>query len=200
MSAADWANIVVTAGLGVAGFWLANSLKLRRRAEQESTAVAKRWEAYKGFWKATERAAPIRPDATPISEADRGGIHAGLTTWWFKESGGMLLGSPARELYFTAKNNLICPDDKLEPESVAVSVARREDREAARSELAIRQLSLVRTAMRADLGINARPYGRALDDLDRAFLRSAGVRLWERPWWNGSWREWLVERLRAGTS
>jgi hypothetical protein len=98
MNFADWAGIVVTAGVGVAGFWLANSLKLRRRAEQETTAVEKRWDAYRGFWRATEPAAPIRQDMEPLSETNS--IHAALTKWWFEETGGMLLGSPTQS--FTA--------------------------------------------------------------------------------------------------
>jgi hypothetical protein len=100
MNFADWAGIVVTAGVGVAGFWLANSLKLRRRAEQETTAVEKRWDAYRGFWRATEPAAPIRQDMEPLSETKRNSIHAALTKWWFEETGGMLLGSPTQS--FTA--------------------------------------------------------------------------------------------------
>ena len=199
MSVADWTNIVVTAGLGVAGFWLANSLRLRRRAEQEITAVQKRWDVYKGFWKATEPAAPIRPNESPLSEADRISIHEALLHWWFEESGGMLLGSPTRELYFIAKRNLVHLDEELEPESLATYITgtAKHEREKVHSELAVRQLSLVRTAMRKDLGIITRPYYPELNQQDRYFLLSAGVRLWERPWWTGSWRVWIVERLRA---
>lgn len=69
------------------------------------------------------------------------------------------------------------------------------DNAIARSDLAIRQLSLLRTAMRADLGIIGRPYGQSLDPVDRAFLRSAGVRLWERPWWSGGRHDWILQRL-----
>jgi hypothetical protein len=196
MAVSDWADVAVTAGLGAAGLAVANSLRLRRRAERESTAIERRWDAYQGLWKASMDAAPMRREpGAVLSEQDRAKLYDELTTWFFEEGGGMILGEPARSLYLTAKQNLVCADEALTPRSAAEYVLAASDREKARSKIATRQLSLVRTAMRADLGIMGRPYGGGLSERDRDFLRSQGVHLWERPWWNGSKREWLRERI-----
>jgi hypothetical protein len=188
----------VTAGLGAAGLAVANSLKLRRRAERESAAIERRWDAYQGLWTATMDAAPMRRERQAVlSEQDREKLYDALTKWWFEGGGGMILGEPARSLYLAAKQNLVCADEALKPPSAAEYVMAATDRHRARSALTTRQLSLLRTAMRADLGIVGRPYGKRLDDLDRDFLRSQGTRLWEHPWWSGSRREWLRERIAA---
>jgi hypothetical protein len=119
----DWASIVVT---GVAGFWVANSIKLRRRTELEAAAISRRWDAYERFFSATKPAAPIRDvseGAEVLSEPDREKLHDALATWWFDEGGGMLLGEPSRSLYFNAKGNLVCDDDAVTPESAREWIA-----------------------------------------------------------------------------
>jgi hypothetical protein len=202
MSTADVAGVATPAVVALVGLWVANSLKRRRQAELESEAIKRRFDVYDLFWAATKVAAPLRQDPRILTEEDRRRVFDALGKWWF-DKGGMLLGSPTRELYFAAKNNLICPDNELRPLSVAAYVAaekaKGEDGDRLRSELAINQLSLVRNSMRADLGIITRPYAGQLTLMDRDLLRSAGVHLWERPWWTGSWREWLFERSSAVT-
>jgi hypothetical protein len=197
MAASDWAQVAVTGVLGVSAFWVANSLKLRRRTELEVKAIDRRWDAYKLFWSTTKPAAPMRdgPGDDALSGDDRQALHAALASWWFDHGGGMLLGEPTRTIYFLAKHNLACDDDELRPPSLVARVQAAGDSTKARSDLSIRQLSLLRTAMRADLGIIGRPYGTPLEDSDREFLRLAGARLWERPWWTGGWRSWLQARL-----
>ena len=111
-----------------------------------------------------------------------------------------MLGEPTRSLYFIAKRNLVCTDETLTPPSasrfVATELSLGNDHAEVRSRLAIRQFSLLRMSMRADLGIMVRPYEKPLDAVDRDYLRAAGVELWRRPWWTGGRREWLRERLR----
>jgi hypothetical protein len=199
MSTVEWASVAVTGGLGLTGYWVASSLRLRRRTELESAAIERRWDAYKHVWKETQAAAPMRnlDPGVPLPAAARAKIYDALTTWWFAEGGGMLLGDPTRQIYLTAKHNLTCPDAELRPAEVATYVCAQPDPEAARSALAIRQLSLLRTAMRADLGIVAGVYGPDLDARDRAFLRHARAPLWKQPWWTGRWRDWPRERIAA---
>ena len=199
----DWATIVVTAGVGVAGFWVANSIKRRRRTELEVEAVSRRWDGYAQFFRATKPATPIRNvrgGEEILSEAARKDLHDDLSRWWFEDGGGMVLGEPSRSIYFIAKQNLVCPNETLTPPSarrlVTMELAKGSNHAEVRSRLAIRQFSLLRMSMRADLGIMVRPYERPLDAFDRDFLRAAGVELWRRPWWTGGRREWLRERLR----
>jgi hypothetical protein len=199
MKTAELADIAVPIIVALVGLWVANSLKLRRRAEREIEAIRQRFATYDQFWTATRLAAPLRDSQQALTSQDRADLHKTLGEWWFERKGGMLLGSPTRELYLMAKNNLICPVEELKPASAAEFVGRDPEKDQARSQLAIRQLSLVRNSMRADLGIVTRPYGKTLEKVDRDFLRLGGVRLWERPWWTGSWRQWLLERFRAIT-
>lgn len=199
MSVVEWADVVVTGGLGVTGFWIASSIRLRRRAELESAAIERRWDAYKRVWTKTQAAAPMRDleAGVPLSAPARRETFDAFTDWWFAEGGGMLLGDPTRTIYLTAKRNLTCADADLEPEQIAEHVCQEPDRESARSALAVRQLSLLRTAKRADLGIVASVYGEKLTPPDQAFLRHAGAPLWKRPWWTGRWRDYLTERRAA---
>ncbi|HVR13431.1 MAG TPA: hypothetical protein VMS41_06605, partial [Gaiellaceae bacterium] len=69
----------------------------------------------------------------------------------------------------------------------------------ARSEHVTRQLSLLRSAMRADLEVYGKPWGKPLDDLDREFLyacRVAGWRVQRTP--EERWRS-LIDTLRRRT-
>jgi hypothetical protein len=88
-------------------------------------------------------------------------------------------------VYLKAKQNLVCPVDEIEPAAVREDVQRADDVEAARGEMSIRQLSLVRWVMRFDLDVHTEPYVGDFDDRERAFLDSCGVHLDERPW-----RDW----------
>ena len=52
--------------------------------------------------------------------------------------------------------------------------------EAIRGERAIEQLSLLRTRMKADLGVFGIHYGGGLRDTDKSFLKDCGELLWHR--------------------
>ena len=117
----------------------------------------------------------------PLTETDRMTLYDTLTKWFWDEGGGMVLGEPSRTIYLRAKENLRLPDSELWRPSVAATVRQDANSEIARSRLARRQLSLLRTAMRADLGIVGRPYGRPPSPADKEFLRLAGTRLWQPP-------------------
>ncbi len=198
MSVADWISIAVTVALTVAGLWLANSLSRKARAELQLAAVRRRFEVYPELWTATKGAAPMAEviGDQSLTQENRNDLYDTLTTWFWDKGGGMLLGEPSRTIYLRAKENLKLPPEKIWPQTVAEKISAAVDQELARSQLARRQLSLLRTAMRADLGIVGRPYGGLLTTEDKDFLRAAGARLWQRPWWDGSPRTWVAERLR----
>jgi hypothetical protein len=198
VSAADWTSVGITAALTLVGLYLANSVARRARAERETAAIGKRFTIYPALWTATKLAAPMEEvvGGGPLSEADRRALYATLDGWFWDQAGGMVLGEPSRTIYLRAKENLRLEDDALWPPTAAAIVASAPDAAVARSELTRRQLSLLRTAMRADLGIVGRVYRKPLSDADKDFLRRAGAKLWQRPWWRGSWTEWVAERVR----
>ena len=99
----------------------------------------------------------------------------------------MLLTEQTRNIYLKAKRNLTCPVAKLEPASFREQVAL--EGEAARSSKSIRQLSLLRTSMRADVEIYTQPYEEELSPDDIEFLRACKVDLDRPPWRNAVLRE-----------
>lgn len=185
MSAAtDWAAVVVTASLGGIGLWLGHSFNRRRRAEIELTVAQKRFDAYARLWTIMGDAPPMSSvvGETPLAtEPERRRLFDKLTAWYFRDGHGMLLNEPTRTIYFRAKENLVLPTERLLPGARDL-VAGSDDPGAARARLSIRQLSLLRTATRADVAVFARIYGEPLDDVDREFLSACGADLSRPPW------------------
>ena len=152
---------------------------------------------------AVELAAPSRSDeqhdARPL---DRDQLFKDLTDWYYRDGNGMLLSRHARNIYLTAKANLVCAPDKFLPAKARAAVA---NDDAERDRLTIRQLSLLRTAMRGDIAIFTTPWGSALTDEDVLFLCACGVDVSRDPW-RGSLPRQLssqeqldLERLEADT-
>ena len=191
---ADWVNVAVTAVLGVVGLYLVHSLSRQARVTRETTAVEKRFDIYSKLWAIMKEVPPMseRLEGRPFPEHRRRPVYNRMTAWFFEDAGGMVLGEPARSIYLKAKENLGTEDlNDLEPARVRgfVNTKPEDEREETRRRIAVRQLSLLRTAMRADLGIFGKIYGGPLSEEDKAFLRCCGARLWRRPWWprTGSW-------------
>jgi hypothetical protein len=187
-----WAAVIVSIVVGLVGLYLGNSVRRQARATRETEAVEKRFEIYATLWKKMDVAAPMtqRIDGKPFPESQRRTLYNDLTTWFFDYAGGMVLGEPARTIYLRAKENLGVEDlEKLYPSAVSECVCAASDSEEARRRIVVRQLSLLRTAMKADLGIFGRVYGPSLSDVDKDFLRNCGAALWRRPWWSrkGPW-------------
>lgn len=182
--------ILVTAILGVAGLYLGHNLR-----RQLSLRIAdKRFDAYASLWSQTESASPTRladRGLGPLSEDERETLHSKLLSWYYKNGNGILLNGTTRNLYLVTKENLICTDDRLQPRSVRERVMGTDNNTAARGELSIRQLSLLRTRMKADLAVFGAFYFGQLNGEDREFLRHCGEQLWRKPW-----RRPLVSGLR----
>ena len=189
MAWSDWATVVVTGGLGLAGLYFANSVKRRARQDLDREVAEKRFAAYGAMWthmmqaspmSAVELAAPSRSDeqhdARPL---DRDQLFKDLTDWYYRDGNGMLLSRDARNIYLTAKANLVCAPDKFLPAKARAAVA---SDDAERDRLTVRQLSLLRTAMRGDLAIFTTPWGSALTDEDVLFLCACGVDVSRDPW------------------
>jgi hypothetical protein len=175
---AEWVGIVVTAVLTVAALYYGQSLRRRIRAEVEAKVAEKRFEAYAALWQKTKTASPMR-DA-PLTPDERSQLFKDLTDWYYDSGHGMLLTQQTRNIYLTAKKNLTCPVEELEPASLKEHVALKGD--AARSSTSIDQLSLLRTSMRADVEIYTQPYDEELSPDDVEFLHACKVDLSRPPW------------------
>jgi hypothetical protein len=176
----------VTAGLGVAGLYVGQSVRRKTRAEIESQVAERRLEAYGALWEKTKDATPmrLRTSRGPLTDKERRALHDELTHWYYSGGYGMVLSEDTRNIYLTVKENLVCALEDLEPESLYESARKADpaEQETIRGTASIRQLSLLRTSIRADLLVYTGPWGQKLTKADRLFLKACGVRQWRRPW------------------
>jgi hypothetical protein len=176
-AASDWAQVAVTAFVGLVTAFVALSITLKRRQEVAVTVAQNRFGAYAALWAMTPFSPELRrlKDTPALTEAELAALFDSLTTWYYEEGHGMLLGPETRGVYLTVKANMICPASEFVPESARPAVAASD---AERSRLCVRQLSLLRSAMRADLEVYGKPWGQRLKQEDREFLRACGVSTW----------------------
>lgn len=185
----EWAAIVVTAAVSLAGIYYGTNLRRRTRAEVEAKVAEKRLPAYAALWTKTKIASPMR--SAPLTSTERADLFDDLTDWYYDGGHGMFLTEPTRNIYLRAKENLTCLDAELVPSSLRERVAQAGD--SVRGWAAIHQLSLLRTSMRADVEIFTQPYDEELSDEDVAFLEACKVDL-SRPPWRGARRRESVRR------
>jgi hypothetical protein len=190
---ADWVVPLLTTAIGAGGAFLVayytESFPRRVRGETELRVAEKRFDAYATLWALTKPASPMIPD--PLDDEALKKLYNEMTDWYYHPDGrGMLLSEDARNIYLKAKENLTCTDKRLRPPELGTAVAAGE---VTRSDLSKQQLSLLRTAIRADLRIFTKPYGPAPEKDDdaeavakrargRAFLADCSVNLGRRPW------------------
>jgi hypothetical protein len=108
----------------------------------------------------------------------------------------MLLSANTRGIYLTVKTNMICPPSQFVPVALDEAVG-TSDR--ARSDAVLRQLSLLRSAMRADLEVYGKPWGKPLQPLDREFLYACGVPGYRVQRTFAERLRWFVDRLSGRT-
>jgi hypothetical protein len=196
LSLADALGAVVTLVVGVATLFFAYNY----RRQLGLRTAERRIDAYGELWTAMHVARPTRLEiqGEVVSQSERDELETQMSAWYFTGGSGMLLTQDTRQLYLMAKKNLVVDDAQVRPvaarERIA-GLATPAERERARGELAMRQLSLLRTQMKADLDIYGRMYGKEPDEEDRAFLRDCGLDPDRRPW-----RRSRLERLRRRRS
>ncbi len=180
-------DVLVTIFLGIVGLYLTHSF---RRQVKQKTADG-RMNSYSALWEITRVASPVRlkkwhADETrgPVTVEERTQLYAALTDWYYEHGNGMYLGDGTRRLYLTAKDNLICPDEALKPAKLSAIVRQlpADQRAEKRGELSIRQLSLLRARMRADLEVYGTLFFGELQEDDQDFLRYCGQDLRRKPW------------------
>jgi hypothetical protein len=166
------AELVITTIIAVIGLYLANSF----RRQQRLRIAEQRLEAYRHLWSRMLVARPTRLEAPeelgPLTRAEAATLYREMTQWYFADGNGMLLSDPSKEMYLLAKRRL---------GRYAVGLDGADEAGARRR---MRELSLLRSQMKADLAIYGVFYFDSLDVEDKEFLRAAGMNpwLWQRPW------------------
>lgn len=197
-AASDWAQIAVTLLLGVVTAYIGLSIRQKRRQEIAVNVADHRLDAYAALWSKIPLSPELRkltgePALTPNKRRE---IFDQMTAWYYGDGHGMMLGASTRSIYLTVKTNLICEPDQFVPTSCSDAI--RESDEA-RSAAVIRQLSLLRSAMRADLEVYGKPWGKPLQPVDREFLYACRVPGWRVQRTVAERRRWLVDRLSGRT-
>jgi hypothetical protein len=194
----DWAQVAVTALLGAVTAFLGLSLRQKRRQETAVSVAENRFDAYASLWSQI----PYSPELLELVHAPALGagelraIFDRMTGWYYGKGGGLLLGSGTRSIYLTVKKNLICAPEEFVPRSLGGELARRPE---GRSALVVRQLSLLRSAMRADLDVYGKPWGSPLEPADREFLYACNVPGWRVQRTAAERLHWLADRLAGRT-
>jgi hypothetical protein len=190
---AEWVVPIVTSVIAAVAVFAAayytESFPRRVRGETELRVAERQFDAYASLWALTKPASPM--SGAELDDLARRTLFDAMTDWYYHPDGrGMLLSEDARNIYLKAKRNLTCTDTDLEPSELGDALKRKE---TTRSELSKQQLSLLRTAIRADLRIFTKPYGpapesdasdeaRARRARARSFLVDCPVKLTKRPW------------------
>jgi hypothetical protein len=175
--------------LGAAGLYFVNSLGRKNRQEIQAKVADQRFEAYAALWVETKLAAGIRvlTGEGPLTQAERKQLAERLTTWYYAKGNGMLLSEDTRKIFIEAKHNLIREPNALRPLSLSQTVRDSSDPDSVWGAASLRQISLLRNSMRADLAIYSSPASPAggkagLKPQDKEFLKACEVQLWRRPW------------------
>lgn len=178
---ADWASVIVTLFLGVAGWLIARNIN----RDLQLKLAERRLAAYERLWALMRVASPY--DA-PLDKVGRGNLHKDLTDWYYAHGDGMMLHRATRVMYLQVKDNLFRTRVNVVSDTARQRLMRLDEAEAdlQHGKLIQRQLSLLRTQMKSDVEIYGRPYGDALNDEDRGFLIACGVDLNAKPWRDAS--------------
>jgi len=174
-TATDWATVGVTEFLGVVTIFVGLSIHLKRRQEIAAVVTQKRYDAYTSLW-ALIPYSPELQELQPeqrLKPEDRDDLFDKMTAWYYGSGRGMMLGDDTRGIYLAAKKNLICKVGEFVPASAREQIG---DFEEDRTSQCVRQLSLLRSAMRADFEVFGKPWGREINDRDREFILECGVR------------------------
>jgi hypothetical protein len=191
-------DIIATLFLGLVGLYFTTNF--RRQVKQKT--ADERVKAYSKLWQIMEVARPTREDERHhegvlgyLTQKEREDLFDQFTHWYFQDGNGMFLGDSTRRIYLHAKHNLACSDDEIRPKRLYDQQLKHladNERLQKRGEWSIRELSLLRARMRADLEVYGTVYFGGLQAEDVAFLEYCGEDLRRRPWS----RQRTIERTR----
>jgi hypothetical protein len=158
------AELIVTSVLAAAGLWLANDL----RRQQRLKIAEQRIEAYRDLWALMKDARASRGDGTDphgdgaLARGEALKIFDAMTDWYYDEGRGLFLTERTKEMYLEAKERLGL-------------YARGQGETATAGIRRIRELSLLRTQMKSDVGIYGAFYYHELKPADREFLQARKI-------------------------
>jgi hypothetical protein len=127
----------------------------------------------------------------PLSRAEALELYDKMTLWYFGDGRGMLLTNDTKDLYLEAKARLGDYARGAIEGPQTVEGTRR-----------VRELSLLRTQMKYDVGILGVFFFKKLEEEDREFLAVAAADDpqhpdWEYPqWWYAHFRPWPERAIR----
>jgi len=182
-------EIIATLFVGIVGLYFANNY--RRQIRQKTTEG--RIIAYGKLWEITKIATPMREKnwhegkyQNLLTHDERKELYKAMTDWYYEKGNGIFLGDTTRRMYLSAKHNLLCPEDEVLPVEVSESlkILSKDKILKKRSELSIRQLSLLRHRMRADLEVYGSAFFGELTIDDKQFLNHCGEN-WRKKHWKG---------------
>jgi hypothetical protein len=189
----DVADLVVTSFIALVGLWLAHDLRRNQRLKVAELRVA----AYGKLWAVMGDARVGRGQAfdphqsSPFSREEALGLYDKMTRWYFDEGGGMLLTNDTKDIYLAAKGRLGDYASGATGGSAQVEGTRR-----------VRELSLLRTQMKYDVGILGLFFFKELTGEDREFLATAAADDpthpdWDYPnLWKARFRPWPERTMR----
>lgn len=194
----DIASIVgAAAGVGIAGIGAYATMSYKHQVRAR-LADARR-AAYGSLWQITGLAAPSRLQTAGrrgvLTRKERAEIHQLMVDWYYKDGNGMLLDEPTRTVFLRAKDNLVAREDELKPKGILQLLPADMSSEDRQGCMSIRQLSLLRTQMKADFSIYGFPYVTGLSEHERQFLEGCRKGLLEHEAWHAATsRPLIVER------
>lgn len=177
------ADIVATVIVGIIVAILANSY----RRQQAVRVGEKRLAAYQALWRKMKVASPYRQtiwNPAPLMKEERQQLFYAFTDWYYENGNGMYMGGDTRAIYLKAKDNLIRKLKYYKPDIIKDELNKLtpEEQESARGFLSIRQLSLLRNSMKAELDVFGIPYHISINEWDEAFLEDCRIDLSKKPW------------------
>lgn len=177
------ADVIINIILSGIGLYLAHSY----RRNIAMSVAEKRLAAYSALWSRMICTSPVRLSEwinELLTRKEREMLFNEFTKWYYENGNGMLLGGGTRNIYLCVKDNLVCPVEYYKPESIRTSLKMLsyEEQEKERGRLSIRQLSLLRNRMKADLEVYGPSYHTELDDDAKALLRCCAEDLSAKVW------------------
>jgi hypothetical protein len=168
---AGTADLLITSLLTIVGLYLTHSL----RRQLTMRVGEKRLVAYAALWDKMSHVSPARVSAwmdQPLTLEERQELFRDFTKWYYENGNGMFLGENTRAVYLAVKDNLVCPARFFKPASIASTLESKSEQKQndLRGRLSIRQLSLLRNRMKADLAVFGLLYHTDLNDTDIEFL------------------------------